>query len=142
MLVILGLIGYLFFSRVNRFTEYGFQVTGRDVYWLQYLELLKERPLGFLFGVNLYNYEKLSVSLHSSFVSLHKYTGIIGCIIFAISLLNSAVKMFNNRNFIFLVLMTSVLVRMSVDNVAFWGMLDPIILYFLLYSDGGKFNER
>ncbi len=135
------LIFYLMYINVmeslvifNRFRKYGMDLTGRDIYWKEYMMALYDKPFGIFFGAKLIN-KDLIFKIHSSFFNLHAHMGLGGLIIFVANLFNSVKKMIKNNNYIYLLFLTIIIIRMSVDTVAFFGLMDPIIM-FLLFNKG------
>lgn len=140
LLMILGL--YIFFFASNdilykyfeRLATHGVTDRSRVIILEKYIYLLRTSFWNILFGGpirNNYFSEVWNTNLHNSFARLHAFYGLLG-VITLVKLLIGFVRNHWRRNKFYIALFCIMLLRMSTDSIAFNGMFDPLIYYFLL----------
>lgn len=92
-----------------------------------------------IFGVDLAGSQSFSLfsnNLHNSFLTAHAYYGLLGLLGIIILIINAIRNYYKRKNWLFIILFVTVLVRASTDIIAFPGYLDSICYFFIL--DGIK----
>lgn len=126
----------IFYRYIARFTEEGFQDNARSRIIDEYFHLMTSSTNNFLFGVNTeFNnlFQRYGYNLHNSYLRLHSLYGFFGLALAFVLFLNSIRKYWKNHKF-YILLMLVILVRISTDQAAFFGIFDPLLIYFTLNS--------
>lgn len=152
LIIISSLIIFVYLSRnliYKYFLEYAiynFEIRGvetsRYLITKSYLYDAFESWFYFMFGVNLERntvFTLVNQNLHNSFLNLHSRYGIIAFIFFTIAILIKILNYIKTKNGLYLVLLLAIVFRSNFDLVAFNGVLDIYIYYFLFE---GLYNKQ
>lgn len=129
---------FSFFSNaVSHYSERGATWTdeARTTMWKNYFHNLDvSRIVG---GVNVVTApwsegERNAYNYHNSFISLHAQTGILGLI--TLALIGFSLVKFYRTNLVLFILMSTLLLRASVDQLIFFGRFDFLPFYFIFYT--------
>jgi len=143
--LIVSLITYSFYNFYDLLFEFGlgrFDNLGlegdRSTMNSNYLNNIFSSFHDFIFGSYLMDIPSIvEGNPHNSFIRMHVYYGIFGFIWLISLLLFTAIRLFLKRNFLYLLLLIVLLIRSSVDSVAFHGPFDPII-FFIIFNEFNK----
>lgn len=105
---------------------------------MQYLDYISENLASLLFGANYSNIPILryfNLNPHNSFIRLHSIYGFFGILIYSILILKSMYRYIKNKNILYFLFLFSILFRISTDIIAFPGIIDPIIIYFIFNNE-------
>lgn len=75
---------------------------------------------------------EVELNPHNAFIRLHAFYGLFAFVIIIIMIISSFIGFLKNKNYLFISLFLSLLIRSYLDSTAFHGPLDPI-LYFLIF---------
>lgn len=145
LVLIIILIFKLFYSiafepMITRFLNRGIDSEIREIVLQSYVNSVKNNFKYMFFGVDIYHsgiFYILNYNLHNSFLRLHSNYGLIGVCLylgFAIYALFSYIR---NRQYIYIIIITSIFIRLFTDTMAFYGPFDPLII-FLICQDTGR----
>lgn len=118
------------------FLESGFEEKGRSNLLTEYWNVASSSFQNILFGVNTEGnpvFHRYGYNLHNSYLRLHSLFGLAGLLTIIILILNAVKKYWKNHKF-YIMLMAVILIRISTDQAAFFGIFDPLIIYFTLNS--------
>lgn len=130
-------------SGLSRFVNYGIEDNARSDANLTYLSTIKENFIYLLVGAPLKEIApivELKLNPHNSIIRLHVYYGLVGPLMLSYLFLRTIFFFIKKRHFIYLSLLGCLLIRSSVDSIAFHGPLDPLI-YYLLFQFIEKANN-
>lgn len=88
-----------------------------------------------IFGVELsstQSFVEFSNNLHNSFLTAHAYYGLFGLLIILGLIFITLIRYLKKKQWLFLLLFVTLLVRVSTDIIAFPGYLDSILYFFVL----------
>lgn len=130
----------------QRTVTVGLQDDGRKTIIDNYLNDMFTNREYFLFGVPYKNnsvYQLFNNNLHNSYLKAHSIFGLFGIIFIFWKSIQSIINYFKERNFLYLILLIAILIRIATDTVAFFGILDPIIyyLFFSYYKEKNIYRE-
>ena len=120
---------------LSRILNEGFSEVHRTYLTNSYLHESFSNIKYFFFGVNLVESgfsAYLEYNLHNSFLTMHTYYGILGVLLFYILIVNSLIKYFKNREYLYVILLFVLLLRVYTDIIAFPGFLDSVIMYLVI----------
>ncbi|MCX0414253.1 O-antigen ligase family protein [Clostridium perfringens] len=130
----------------NKISRYGDQSV-RTTIWIEYLCGMKNSIGNFLFGVKTTNssYYWLSYytgNTHNSFLMLHAKFGIAAIILLSILFIKVIKKGIKERNYIVIIVLFTISIRMFFDWIGFPGLYDIIFWYLVLYSFEVRFSKN
>ena len=122
----------------NKISRYGDQSI-RTTIWIEYLCGMKNSIGNFLFGVKTTKsaYYWLSYydgNTHNSFLMLHAKFGICAIILLLILFTKVIKKVIKEKNYIIIIVIITISIRMFFDWIGFTGIYDIIFWYLVLYS--------
>lgn len=122
---------------VERTSRLGMKDTSRLAINEEYLRVALLSFENFFFGFYLYDnfiFSLFGYNLHNSYARLHSFFGIVGVLIFFVLIVKTFYKYIKIKNYLFLLLFTILLIRMTTDIAAFHGPFDPLIYFFTMSS--------
>lgn len=116
----------------------------RSIIVSEYIKSASENFLSIIFGgaINTNNFlvtNSFSDNLHISYLGIHAYYGLIGGLIIFFLFLKSFNYLTIRKYWTQLLLLIVLLIRISTDSLAFPGMFDPLIYYFIFYEHHKKY---
>ncbi len=119
----------------EKYEKFGMQSSRIEI-WTEYLSGLFLNVRNFIFGVNyasgnfpiLIHYKG---NIHNSFFILHAKYGLIPFLLFTGLLLRTAIVSFKKGDRLILITLVAILLRVSLDWVAFPGAFDMLIFYYI-----------
>ena len=126
----------LFADVLYNFEKRGIQST-RLIIWRDYIKQAILNFGNFFFGAKIEGTSVLNqyhYNLHNSFLMLHAKYGILGFSMVVVLLIKTIGKLLHERNMYLLSPLLFVLFRMNFDYTNFNGILDIVMIYFLVYS--------
>lgn len=141
IILILSII-YLFqFNIIDNylwgFTEKGITDKSRGTIIEEYIYLLGQNFHNIFYGVPIegnLTFYRYGYNLHNSFLRLHALFGLPGFVIILFAIIRSGYHLLKKNKFLFVVFI-SILLRISTDQAAFFGLMDIILVYFLFSSN-------
>ncbi|MCK9225659.1 MAG: oligosaccharide repeat unit polymerase [Candidatus Muirbacterium halophilum] len=130
-----------YFTRVNvvqmidRLLTRGLTDFAREDIMAEYVKLVFDDIRNLVLGVpkmQNYFFARFQFNLHNSFLNLHSYYGIFG-VLFFIFLNVNAIRYYWEISTINVFILITVYMRIFTDNAAFYGLLDPVIIFLLFY---------
>ena len=138
-MVLLFVVIQVFFPELLGNVVFNFQwrklESRRTLMWRDYLNKIAHNPLDLLLGASIsgtYELDFYHDNLHNSFFMLHAKYGLGGLIIVSVMLFRSFVKMIKKGNVYLLTPFALILFRMNFDYTNFNGILDVVLLYYLV----------
>lgn len=122
--------------------HYGLKSVRTEI-WSEYLKGIFASWGNFLFGLSTNSelYHKLSYyngNTHNAFLMLHSKFGILGFIFFIYKIIKAIIKTLKKHDYIFLIIIFSVIFRSFFDWTAFPGILDVYFWLMVLYVENNK----
>lgn len=120
---------------LDRFESSGFSDLGRTNIISEYINNSTDSFMHFIFGAqkeSLAYYSYFNNNFHNSYLNLHFNFGILGVLIVFLLVLNTLIYFLRSKNYLLFFCFLSLLVRIATDSLAFTGLLDPIILFFIV----------
>ena len=145
--IIISLIAVTYWGITNsnldfavRFREQGLVETGRTSARVEYFSRATDSFRPFFWGVTIEGNEVfgawyLSYNLHNSFLYLHATRGFLGFLQISLLVFQAFIKHIKTKNNLFLIIFVALLVRMSIDTIAFVGnaIFEPLF-YLMIFS--------
>jgi len=123
----------ILYKYFERLITQGLSDRSRTLIIQEYIYLAKQSFGNFVFGVPIrdnYLFSIWNSNLHNSFARLHAFFGMFGLSSLICLSMKSFIRYWKQNRF-FAFLMCVLFIRMSTDSVAFNGIFDPIIYYFI-----------
>lgn len=136
---------FVFSKAITRLYSQSFSENERNNIINLYFTNIKAHPIYLLFGVPskmIPIVEQLNGNFHNSYLSLHSNFGIFGFAIVIIILIVAIRKGVMNRNWLCLLLLLTICVRMFTDGLCFAGLYDPLFYYIAFMCVLEKKEER
>lgn len=126
--------GYIDYS-TEFFEERGMNSSRSDI-WGQYINQIMSTPMSLFLappiaGTSLLN--QYSFNLHNSFLMLYARYGTIVFLLITFLLFRAFRSFYRKRAFLLLILFVTVCVRISTDVIAFNGVMDITVFFFIFY---------
>lgn len=131
-------------SSINYFKLKGFESDERNLLRQQYVEEIKENPVSLFLGVNKKKNAYFSLfgyNLHNSYLDLHSNYGLLGVLIIFVGLIVVFRNLYRSKDYFKILLLTSLLLRIYTDTIAFRGIFEVLIYYFIFYFSNTT-NQR
>lgn len=112
--------------------------SSRTRFWPEYINLAMGSLKHFIFGADISNTfigMHLSGNPHNSFIEMHMLNGIIGFGAIVILIIKNVIKSVKNKQYLFLVCMSSMLIRAFTDHVLWAAFGTPVLFFFMFYYD-------
>jgi hypothetical protein len=144
--LLISVSGLLYFqtflndSGLKRFDSMGIE-SERSSINSDYLIAALKSPISMFFGADYNRIPSIvfvELNPHNSFIRLHVYYGLLGFIIFISFLVYSMIIFFSKRQYIYLLLISVLLIRSFLDSSAFHGPFDPIIFGLIFIAVKNK----
>src|SRR5699024_10158465 len=129
----------------NRTQTVGFQDDSREIIINEYLNEMESNSMSLAFGVPYKNsslFSNFNNNLHNSYLQLHSYFGFAGLLMIIVGALMAIRKYIKNKNILYLFLFGSLLIRIMTDTVAFIGILDPLLYYFIITGVNYQYSSN
>ncbi len=129
---------------INRLTLQGMEDNARALISKEYYNELNKSILNFFLGVPIKEnsfFYYFNYNLHNSYLTIHAYYGLLGLIIVLYNILISIFSYFRLKDVLSVILFLTILLRIYTDIVAFPGVFDPLIYYFI-FSSKTTLNKR
>lgn len=115
----------------------GFTDDARGNITYEYFSEMKSHVFSFFLGVpieksNNYIFASYNNNLHNSYLRAHATFGLLGVFLLSIGIVIAITRYLKLKNFLFVFIFCAILFRISTDTVAFIGILDPFIYFFIL----------
>ena len=123
---------------INRFSKFGMEGGRRIDIWNEYFEGIGRSWKAFFLGVDqstLYWAQPFGGNLHSSFLFVHAYLGIIGFIAFIGLLIRAAIKAIQSGKWLYFCALLTFAFRGTTDHVFGANRITAIILALILLPD-------
>ena len=123
------------FHGIERFQQMGVEDIRREINE-RYINKTFDSARNFFFGPALNEMNivrQLDGNPHNSYIKLHIHYGVVGFIIIGTAIVTSIYKLILRREFVIAGVLVSSLLRSATDVSAFYGPLDIIIFYCILY---------
>jgi len=127
---------------INRIKYESFISSSRIRIIYSYMNEVSKSFKNLFFGVNMSDtkvFSSYSNNLHNSFLTAHTYYGLLGFLGLLLMIGNTFKNYYKQKKWLYIILLTTVLFRASIDIIAFPGYLDSVIYFFIL--DGMQFKR-
>lgn len=132
-------IFYIFTNVFTMFTQNGLRSI-RIVMWKAYFKIIKSSIFYLIFGapLNTNTYEfynsRYGMNLHNSFLALHEYYGLVPFVLILICIIKAISYYKDEKMYLQVILLMSLLIRSSTDNILFSTHNIPLFGFFVFYA--------
>ncbi len=142
IILLVFLVGGLFFPQVLAGAIHNFSVVGlrsqRIVMWNDYFMQVGKEFTNIIFGAKIQGspiLDEFHENLHNAFIMLHAKYGMMGIMLCGGLLIRTIRRLFLNHNIYLMTPLILILFRMQFDYTNFNGVLDFILIFYLIYID-------
>lgn len=119
---------------IMRFSTRGIDSELREIVLQSYINNAKTNIKYMFFGVDIYHngiFYILNYNLHNSFLRLHSNYGLIGVCLFLCFVISALFSYIRSKQYIYIIILTSIFIRLFTDTMAFYGPFDPFIIFLV-----------
>ena len=119
----------------DNFLSRGLESSGRVSIINEYIRSATSNIRYFIFGVPSTSSDifiDFNSNFHNSYLRLHSNYGLLGFLLIMIMILVALINLIRKKSILHVALLLAFLVRISTDTIAFVGITDPLLFYFIL----------
>jgi hypothetical protein len=128
----------------DNFLSRGLESSGRVSIINEYIRSATSNIRYFIFGVPSTSSEifiDFNSNFHNSYLRLHSNYGLLGFLLIMIMILVALINLIREKSILHVALLLALLVRISTDTIAFVGITDPLLFYFILPKNSDNVSK-
>lgn len=123
----------------------GLEDRARETILKEYIKEFDMNIMSFFLGVPFRDHSIFAFynnNLHNSYLRLHAFFGLAGFLMVLIGIAVAMKKYIKQKNILYFFIFGTILLRITTDTLAFTGIMDPLIYYFLINGVSDKLKKK